>query len=134
MSRTKENFSGGTVAITGVNVRMRSQPNTQANILGAVSKNEAWNFPEYLGEWTNHQGDKWVAANFRDDDDDIKTVWIFGQYTSLVKKEQARASNMTHSSSLIEEVRNNFYFKNYTADLGYNPVGKQPDLGVQSAA
>ena len=49
------------VRITGDNVRLRSQPNMNSNVI-ARGDREMWGSIDYLGEWTHPNDDKWVVG------------------------------------------------------------------------
>ena len=80
-------YKGGFVDISGTNVRLRSQPNTQARII-ASGNEDMWldgNIIEYLGEWTNSEGERWVLGDYQASNmNQPQAVWIYGKYTELV--------------------------------------------------
>lgn len=80
-------YKGGFIDIRGTNVRLRSQPNTQARII-ASGNEDMWldgNTIEYLGEWTNPEGERWVLGDYQAYNmEQPQTVWIYGKYTELV--------------------------------------------------
>ncbi len=80
-------YKGGFVDIRGTNVRLRSQPNTQARVI-ASGNEDMWldgNTIEYLGEWTNPESERWVLGDYQAYNmDQPQTVWIYGKYTELV--------------------------------------------------
>ena len=80
-------YQGGFIDIRGTNVRLRSQPNTQSRII-ASGNEDMWldgNTIEYLGEWTNPEGERWVLGDYQAYNmDQPQTVWIYGKYTQLL--------------------------------------------------
>ena len=80
-------YQGGFIDIRGTNVRLRSQPNTQARIISSGNE-DMWldgNIIEYLGEWTNPEGERWVLGDYQASNmTQPQTVWIYGKYTELV--------------------------------------------------
>ena len=82
-------YENGNVEITGSNVRMRKQPNTKSRVVKTVSRISANESLKYLGEWTSPQGDKWVVCAYKENqkvrDVDAKIVWIFSEYTRLIR-------------------------------------------------
>ena len=80
-------YKGGFIDIRGTNVRLRSQPNTQARII-ASGNEDMWldgNTIEYLGEWTNPEGERWILGDYQAANTTRpQTVWIYGKYTELV--------------------------------------------------
>lgn len=80
-------YKGGFIDIRGTNVRLRSQPNTQSRII-ASGNEDMWldgNTIEYLGEWTNPEGERWVLGDYQAYNmEQPQTVWIYGKYTELV--------------------------------------------------
>lgn len=118
--------------ITGDNVRLRSQPNTEARIVGHVNKDEVLS---YLGEWTHPQGDKWMLVGYNPEGADIEEiVWVYGQYAVPITYEQyaaieqqkmlAEQKKTAAENAFIEEIKN-LYHRNYPANVGYLPVGRQ---------
>ena len=84
-------YDGGRVEITGSNVRMRKQPNTKSRIIKTVNQITSGESLKYLGEWTSPKGDKWVVCAYKDNpkvrDVDAKVVWIFSEYTRLIRED-----------------------------------------------
>ncbi|MBR0150854.1 MAG: hypothetical protein IJP89_05785 [Synergistaceae bacterium] len=92
--------SGTNSAVPTENVRLRSQPNTDAKVIkvikGGVRSGANYTPPEvcdYMGEWTNPQGERWVLVNYRPNltqkASEKKMGWIFGDYVRLVTDENA---------------------------------------------
>ena len=123
----------GIVGIKGKNVRMRSQPNAKARIVDQIGMNDAEKWPDYLGEWTNPSGERWVLADY----DKLRTgkttpVWIFGQYADLMSHEvyavtldSIMEAKIAAERAIIDDVRNRMYYTEYSPQLGYAPVGQQ---------
>lgn len=87
-------YNGGSVMIQGINVRLRSQPNTQSRIVA-----EGWDGMwidnhnlYYLGEWTNPKGERWVVADYEGYKNGKpirkQPVWVFGKYTELMTEKE----------------------------------------------
>ncbi len=74
------------VGINGINVNLRSQPNTKSKVIHQVSTQEVDKWPVYLGEWLHPNGEKWILGEFFEDGRKNQetskswSVWIFGQY------------------------------------------------------
>ena len=126
---------GGVVEIKGHNVRMRSLPNTDSQIITQLDEDNPANFPTYAGEWTNSKGERWVLAEYFDNNtNDTETAWIFGKYTDLISGEEYAVllDNIVESEEyennnddLIAFIKNNMYYNSYPKEAGYLPVGQQ---------
>ena len=70
--------------LVGKNIRLRSQPNTQARIVATLNT-ETTDYLTYLGEWKNLKGERWFltqnSLNHNNNDD---LGWIYGKYVRLV--------------------------------------------------
>ena len=75
--------------ITGDNVRLRSQPNTDARVVAYVNRGEILG---YQGEWTNPQGEKWILATYYNEEihhyEEFDYVWVYNQFTELITLDQ----------------------------------------------
>ncbi|GHV38416.1 hypothetical protein FACS1894187_17190 [Synergistales bacterium] len=79
----------GVVRITGNNVRLRSQPNTEARVVANASETR---FFAYIGEWINPKDEKWVAVLFDGAEGETrKADWVYGQYVEHLTNEQYAA-------------------------------------------
>ena len=85
--RFDRKYSGGIVEINGENVRLRSQPNSQARIVATTSGvMPFWDGHslDYLGEWISPKNERWILADYRNwETNRSQPVWIFGRYTIL---------------------------------------------------
>ena len=87
------------IIIIGYDVRLRSQPNTKANILGKENK-EMWGAIDYLGEWTHPDGSKWLVGLYDDgsknsdavSEKDKRIVWVSAKFAKPVTNEQYKLS------------------------------------------
>ena len=89
------------IIIIGYDVRLRSQPNTKANILGKENK-EMLGAIDYLGEWTHPDGAKWLVGLYDDgsknsdiiseNENDKKVVWVSAKFAKPVTSEQYKPS------------------------------------------
>ena len=69
-----------TAYVVGENVFMRSQPNTDANIITKLNT-KTTTYLTYLGEWKHPKsGERWVCVR----NSAGKIGWIFGKYVQLV--------------------------------------------------
>jgi hypothetical protein len=72
------------VKITGNNVRLRSQPNTEARVIANVNNRETLS---YYGEWVNPKGEKWILVGYNPELYDFEElVWVYGQYAEPVEQ------------------------------------------------
>ena len=80
------------VLITANNVRLRSQPNANANVIARGSK-ALWGSIDYLGEWTHPNGDKWIVGLYDDwryfpegetPENEKKVIWVSAKYAKPV--------------------------------------------------
>lgn len=70
--------------LVGTNIRLRSQPNTQAKIITTLNT-ETTDYLTYLGEWKNPKGERWVLAiNSLNNHNSGELGWIYGKYVILV--------------------------------------------------
>ncbi|MBR4195717.1 MAG: hypothetical protein IKQ95_03285 [Synergistaceae bacterium] len=92
---TYKYIPGINAVIPSENVRLRSQPNTSANIIATLKagsrKGKTYNPPEisdYLGEWTNPNGQRWILVNYRPGltakAEEKKLGWIHSDYAKFV--------------------------------------------------
>lgn len=108
------------VGINGYNVNLRSQPNTKSNVVVQLSDSDIEEWPSYLGEWTNPNGEYWVAGEYRAKGM-AKTVWIFGQYAQPMTREDydsAKKSNTRLSNKEYKQMLKNSAFAK--ADMALN--------------
>lgn len=86
--------TGINAVVTTTNVNLRSQPNANARILCVISGSiemdggPAGDICSYMGEWTNPQGDRWVAVNFNDYEKGDLIGWLNGKYTQFITDAQ----------------------------------------------
>ena len=91
---------GVNAAVPTSNVKLRSQPNTEARVIkvikAGIRQGNSYTPPEicdYLGEWTSPQGERWVIVNYRpgltQKASDKKLGFLFGEYVRLVTDEDA---------------------------------------------
>lgn len=121
------------VGITGDNVRLRSQPNAKARIIDKISTDNTEKWPAYLGEWTNPGGEYWILANYnRSNKSQAVPVWISGRYANPMDEElyaitldSMMEARIARERAIIEAVRNTMYYKEYSPELGYGPIGQQ---------
>ncbi|MBR1486873.1 MAG: hypothetical protein IJ597_06425, partial [Synergistaceae bacterium] len=119
------------IRVTGRNVNLRSQPNTKSSVVAQLSYDaDLERLPRYLGEWTHPNGERWVLGEYRTDNWEAKTVWIFGNYAEPLSSENydllvKQASPEQKAEELIEFVRNRLRYREFSEELGYGPVGKQ---------
>lgn len=73
----------------GSNVNMRSQPNTKARIIASINENQPSEFPTYTGEWTAPKGDKWILAEYYDENaKNYASAWISAKYADIITGEE----------------------------------------------
>jgi hypothetical protein len=85
-----DNYYRKLLKITGDNVRLRSQPNTEARIIASVNKGEVLQL-DYEGEWTNPQEERWILAGYYDENlhaDIGEFVWVYGKYAEPITQGQ----------------------------------------------
>ena len=121
------------VGINAQKVNLRSQPNTKANVVAQLSRGDTGKWPVYLGEWTHPNGDHWVLGEYHKNG--LGTgkgipVWIYGKYADPMTEETygiaAEGIAMEEAEKereIIEAVRNNMYYSDFSPELGYGPVG-----------
>ena len=86
--------SGINAVLTTTNVNLRSLPNTNSQILRVISgPMEKYEGPtgdicNYMGEWTNPQGDRWVAVSYYDNGGEKLIGWLSGKYTQFIRDSQ----------------------------------------------
>ena len=74
------------IRIKGDNVRLRSQPNTEARIMKAANTGDYF---DYIGEWINPQGEKWFALVHEGAEGEIYEVaWVYGQFAEHLMAQQ----------------------------------------------
>lgn len=92
--------SGVNAVIPSENVRLRSQPSTEARVITTIKagmkQGKIYVPPEisdYLGEWTNPQSQKWILVKYRpnltSNDGEKKLGWIHGSYAKFVTDKDA---------------------------------------------
>ena len=70
--------------LVGTNIRLRSQPNTQARIVATLNT-ETTDYLIYLGEWKNPKGERWVLTqNSLNHNNNGNLGWIYGKYVRLI--------------------------------------------------
>ena len=83
------------VRVTGKNVRLRSQPNVNANVIDR-SNYGWWGSIEYLGEWTHPNGDKWIVGIYDSWENhpeptpewEKKVIWVSAKYARPITMEE----------------------------------------------
>ena len=123
------------VGINAQKVNLRSQPNTKANVVAQLSRSDTGRYPVYLGEWTHPNGEHWVLGEYHKNglgNGKGTPVWIFGKYADPMTEEMygiaAEGIAMEEAEKereIIEAVRNNMYYSDFSPELGYGPVGRQ---------
>ena len=81
--------------VTKTNVNLRSQPNSNAIklyvIAGPLEEAEGlllFDVCSYMGEWTNPQGERWVAVKYHHDEKGDLIGWLSGKYTIFITDAQ----------------------------------------------
>ena len=75
------------VRITGDNVRLRSQPNMNSNVLARGDREMSATI-DYLGEWTHPNGDKWIVGLYDGHENypyttpewEKKVIWVSARF------------------------------------------------------
>ena len=83
--------AGINAVVTTTDVNLRSQPNANAIKLSVVDGLQSYpylNICNYMGEWTNPQGERWVLVSYDGYDKGKLTGWLSGKYTKFITDAQ----------------------------------------------
>ncbi len=98
--------SGINAVLTKTNVNLRSQPNTQAHVLCVISGpreidgGPTGDICSYMGEWTNPQGEHWVAVKYHHYEKGDLIGWLSGKYTQFITDAQVLEAARIYEKAL----------------------------------
>lgn len=111
----------GSILITGDGVRLRSQPNTKANVVGQLNK-IMWGSIDYLGTWTHPDGSRW-------------NIGIFDEWNYYPEETPEAEKKVVFVSAQFSKAVTNKEYRDYLAanQIGGADAGYDSDSGTASS-